>query len=746
MPTLQRNVANGRNKKKRRVSLSYILALIVAAYLLFVYLVMARFDNGGVKEEKHPNNGSASSQLRPKTSSVKKQATLDDFCGSCIYKDSTFNCNERIEWVIKNKHMTKPQAIMANLMDCLKDSAQYVDPNPPQKATDDSNNKLEWGSELDPLLSGSFIKDISRHEITIAQPKTENNEKEGLIDSRKDEDIVGSVLYAAKYGDRQYDTEENGASNKDNDNDNDNSNKHGRTAEMPMLTAYCEPVNQTTWETKPLPTRPGPVTKASLIPVEYPHVNSCQKLQAQWPIDLPPVDIDPFLPWIHDVFPSADGKHVVFIAQNRRRCFNGQRRVRPGEKLPKGVFEHKGYTHSDYKKNYFMRPQSAIFQHVPVKKITVDDNEEGNDGEPRYRLASHEDADPEGMETRTICRFKQFDSNTGKLSIVGYSLSQFEFDYDYHTYRKGYLHSATPAGYDNHMIWQSQLIFKCPIPSDYHKEVEAGNTVKDDYATLFVDVIPIRTPPRYTPPKEFFQPRHMFNGNLDHLFVADNEFGKEHVLPKIAESGRWENIPVCMPSLMTHGMVPKGEDLLALTIPPEPKLANAIDILPEAAPKIHKVIACTWAATTFRTRGNRAQVGDGKRRLQEWLEFNLLSGFDHIYVYDNSGAFTNEDSLADVIDLFSKNQVTRVDWPCKICSNRDGNEGERSSQYAAESSCRLRFGAHARWLGSFDTDEYLVPMGDFNSMGEVADKFDEDGVKVAVFKSSPAKPRFDLLE
>ncbi|KAL7450862.1 hypothetical protein ACHAWC_002724 [Mediolabrus comicus] len=639
--------------------------------------------------------------------------------------------------------MTKPQAIMANLMDCLKDSAHYVDPNPPQKATD-SNNKLEWGEELDPLLSGSFIKDISRHEITIAQPKTENNEKtEGLVDSRKDEDIVGSVLYAAKYGDRQYDTEENDISNEDNDN---NSNKHGRTAEMPMLTAYCEPVNQTTWETKPLPTRPGPVTKASLIPVEYPHVNSCQKLQAQWPIDLPPVDIDPFLPWIHDVFPSADGKNVVFIAQNRRRCFNGQRRVRPGEKLPKGVFEHKGYTHSDYKKNYFMRPQSALFQHVPVKKITVNDNEEGNDDEPRYRLASHEDADPEGMETRMICRFKQFDSNTGKLSIVGYSLSQFEFDYDYHTYRKGYLHSATPAGYDNHMIWQSQLIFKCPIPSDYHKEVEAGNTVQDDYATLFVDVIPIRTPPRYTPPKEFFQPRHMFNGNLDHLFVADNEFGKEHVLPKIAESGRWENIPVCMPSLMTHGMVPKGEDLMALTIPPEPKLANAIDILPDAAPKIHKVIACTWAATTFRTRGNRAQVGDGKRRLQEWLEFNLLSGFDHIYVYDNSGAFTNEDSLADVIDLFSKNQVTRVDWPCKICSNRDGNEGERSSQYAAESSCRLRFGAHARWLGSFDTDEYLVPMGDFNSMGEVADKFDEDGVKVAVFKSSPSKPRFDLLD
>jgi hypothetical protein len=270
--------------------------------------------------------------------------------------------------------------------------------------------------------------------------------------------------------------------------------------------------------------------------------------------------------------------------------------------------------------------------------------------------------------------------------------------------------------------------------------------VVDDYATLYVDVIPIRTAPRYTPPREFLQPRYEFHNEIDNLFIPDIEWGKEHVLPSIDESGRWENIPVCMPSLMSIGIVPKGADVSAATIPENESDRKYVAVTGELPPKIHKVIACTWASTTFKTRSNRAQVFDGKRRLQEWLEFNLVAGFDHIYVYDNSGAFTNEDSLADIVDLFPRDRVTRVDWPCKICSNRDGNEGERSSQYAAESSCRLRFGTHARWLGSFDTDEYLVPMGKYKSMGEVADRLDEIGVKVAVFKSSPAKPRFDLLE
>lgn len=728
----------GSRKRGRRIKLTVVGAALMSMYTIFLYAVMVSFDKSGHRELHEDRTSAVSASLRagggrdPLKESLDARASLraslqqrkeepkkrpraliiEDFCGMCQWRDMPFNCNERVEWVVKQKGASETEAKESNLKFCTLPgcNAKANDEGfmqcedlstpgaKPDLATYPKVKHVDKAPELDAILSGSLLKDLFSRDIDITEriKSTKKVNEEGLRDRRSGEDLVASVLAAAKLGDREYDTEETSSARQQ----AVLGGHGGRTADMPILTAYIEPINQTDWEQRPLPVRDGPSTKKTLFGVSYPNLHSCRAMQSQFPIDTPPVDLDSYLPWIHDVFPSHDGKDIIFIAQNRRRCYNGQRRMQMGEKAPDGVTTHKNYIHIDYGKNYFQRPQSALFQHVPVKKIGEED------GEPRYRLASHEDADKEGMETRFICRFKLFDSSASpNLSIVGYSLSAHEVDYDYHTYRKGYRYSATEAGFDNHMIWQSQLLFRCPVPEEYHNKVSRGELVVNDYATLYVDVVPIRTPPRYTPPREFLQPRYEFKNEIDNLFVPDFEWGKEHVLPKIDQSGRWENIPVCLPSLMNHGLLPEGADIneqdVIVENDADGKYVPFSGVLP---PKIHKVIACTWASTTFRTRSNRASVGDGKRRLKEWLEFNLLSGFDHIYVYDNSGAFTNEDSLADIIELFPE-RVTRVDWPCKICSNRDGNEGERSSQYAAESSCRIRFGAHARWLGSFDTGE-----------------------------------------
>jgi hypothetical protein len=60
-----------------------------------------------------------------------------------------------------------------------------------------------------------------------------------------------------------------------------------------ILTAYLEPVNQTSWVTRPLPIRE--IQATGLSKISYPRLRSCSKLPQQWPVDDYP-DEDPFLP------------------------------------------------------------------------------------------------------------------------------------------------------------------------------------------------------------------------------------------------------------------------------------------------------------------------------------------------------------------------------------------------------------------------------------------------------------------
>jgi hypothetical protein len=93
--------------------------------------------------------------------------------------------------------------------------------------------------------------------------------------------------------------------------------------------------------------------------------------------------------------------------------------------------------------------------------------------------------------------------------------------------------------------------------------------------------------------------------------------------------------------------------------------------------------------------------------------------------------------------------VTRIEWPSKVCNNNPNNvdsPGERSSQYAAESSCRLRFGPYTDWIGGFDIDEYLVPVGNYTSLKQLLDKLDSEDTRMFSFGSWRAWPRRSKIE
>lgn len=472
-----------------------------------------------------------------------------------------------------------------------------------------------------------------------------------------------------------------------------------------IMTAHLEPVDQEQWVIKPLPVRE--TTKEGLKAVTFPEVNSCSRLMEQIPADTFPDD-DPFLPWLHDVFPSHDGKVIQFVAQNKRRCKTGT------TDKEKRIAAH-------------MAPQIALFQHVAVKRIRDDDEDANNNnhGETRYQLTDHDQADEDGMSTRFICRFSNGEE----------TLSVFNFSYEWASYRKKMRQMFHQDGRDNKQIHTSQLLFQCPVPDSLVETIRTGASVVDDYATLFVDIIPIRTPPRYGPPNEFLPPyyKEFTTGTFD----VSTEYGDSHILPKVEDSGRWENIPICKPTLMTYGKQNDESKALAL----------ASSEVKEPV-KQHRLVSCLWASTGYATRGNRFAINDGQRRLLEWITYNKLIGVEHFYLYDNSGAFTQESSLQPIADLFP-NDVTLIKWPAKVCNNNKNNVdsvGERSSQYAAEASCRLRFGPHTDWIAQFDIDEYLVPMGNLTTIHTLLDKLDEEGKKIISFGSWRAWPRRRFIE
>lgn len=557
----------------------------------------------------------------------------------------------------------------------------------------------------------------------------------------------------------------------------------------------------------PLPVRK--TTPADLTAFEYKQVDSCHDLQAKLPVDAGlilddkgqrlypntnshlyefdymdyakfcPVDADPFLPWIHDVFPSTNGDVIHFVAQNKRRCNTGWKFGKLLERL---------------------EPQVTLMQPVGVKKIGSDDdsaneivdglwspeNDESNyiDGMPRYRLAtSSEDADEDTRYTRFICRFHtmEYDNKTGKNRdvIIGETLSVYPFNYEYVNLRKRKSTMLSPKGKDNGLFWLSNLRFDCPVPANgnLRESIASGVTVlPDGTPSIYVDVVPIRTNPRFGVEESYFDldlvdqtyfdntsnRRAAFGHRKKFGFDAKAAFGDKHVLPRVEASGRWTNIPICK----AHARPPTVDelneansetdkdgideaDLDADMTSSEVELTKVEITDAEAPEKPFTLVACVWASATFHTRGGDRKVDDTMERTREWIEYNLMMGFDHIYIYDNTHANNNETDLKETLSPFSKAEVTRIEWPSIVCNNNlpaHENTGERSSQYAAESSCRQRYGKYTEWIAAFDTDEYFVPMGKYDNLKDVVIDAKKEGTSVLSFKSTRAYPNSEFMD
>ncbi len=403
-----------------------------------------------------------------------------------------------------------------------------------------------------------------------------------------------------------------------------------------LLTAYLEPPETLSQIANGQDPFIRNTSSSRLRSVRFPNVSDCKTLMRDFPVDDFPLD-DPFLPWIHDYFPSIDGKSLHFVAQNRRKCNTGK--------------EHD-------QEMKFWTPQVSLFQGVPVvvesAATTGTEQPKGAIDEKRYRLASSF-REATHNSTRFQCRFHH--ENTTVTS-----LSEYPFDYEFLSYLKRMDKMLADNGEkDFNSFWLNQLLFSCPVPNIFQPLLSTAMTTTgssehgiehNQQPVLYVDLIPIRTPPR----KAF-----LFESSADDSF--ESLFGKNQILPPMDSAGRWQNLPVCrrfdnVSTSGLRGITDQSNSLSSITTPNKTE-------------KPHRLVACTWTSASYNRRGESLTVSDSAERLKEWIQFHLMVGFDHLYIYDNTDTGGNKDpsSLYNVTKSFGNDKVTYHAWPCKICNN-----------------------------------------------------------------------------
>ena len=457
------------------------------------------------------------------------------------------------------------------------------------------------------------------------------------------------------------------------------------------------------------------------------------------PIDDFPEE-DPYLPWIHDYWYVKDGEahadtksrpiggRVRFVAQNKRRCQTG--------KGKDAIMKH-------------WEPQVALFQSIPVAV---------SNSNTTLELAESLDT-ATVSETRFLCHFHSTASDQSSLV----TFSQFNFNYEYILWRKRNLKGMfVEKGKDVEQFELSQLLFSCPVPLTV-----SANMGCDSSEQWFVDLVPLRTsvrragelmfsenhvgPNEYKPIKELQQQQSLMK----------RQTPSREIRELVENSGRWANLPLSW----NKAVAPRKNDGMERQVEP-----ITTKIGQKQKDKPHNFVLCTWTAASYFRRGDETAISDSERRLREWIIFHQLVGVDHIYVYDNSQPAQNSTSntlfvspLKTLVErYFSPESVSYIPWPCQVCSNNRPNHpnpGERSSQYAAEASCRERFGPETEWMAFIDTDEYLVPMMMMPSNATahatpdrvttwtpVLEKKRQEGFHVLKMRSSRGRPRRSLME
>jgi hypothetical protein len=106
-----------------------------------------------------------------------------------------------------------------------------------------------------------------------------------------------------------------------------------------------------------------------------------------------------------------------------------------------------------------------------------------------------------------------------------------------------------------------------------------------------------------------------------------------------------------------------------------------------------------------------AMIKNERPYLREWIEFHLMVGVDHFYIYDNNST----DGFEDVLEPYiAAGQVTLHRWPL------------HPDQLGCYNAALARYRQATRWLAFIDIDEFVTPT-EGESLPDVLAPYEEFG-------------------
>ncbi len=140
------------------------------------------------------------------------------------------------------------------------------------------------------------------------------------------------------------------------------------------------------------------------------------------------------------------------------------------------------------------------------------------------------------------------------------------------------------------------------------------------------------------------------------------------------------------------------------------------------------LLALKYRATLMASRPHRniekkykvsicAIFKDESSVLKEWIDYHLVVGVEHFYLYNNN----SRDNYLEILEPYTNSGVvTLIDWP------------KQQSQIEAYENAIDHYAEETKWMGFIDIDEFVVPCT-HNNIYDFLKRFNEKAPAILIY-------------